>query len=93
MSADHVSSATDGWSPVDKSVVTEAAAVPGVRAVSGITQDGGQAFGDVEIVNGIDPQTLPQVFRFDWADGNDTVPGRSAPTARSSTRAGPPSTG
>jgi len=55
--------------------VTEAAAVPGVRAVSGITQDGGRAFGQVEIVNGIDPQTLPQVYRFDWAKGDDAVPG------------------
>jgi putative ABC transport system permease protein len=66
---------TDGWSPIDASVVSEAAALPGVRAVSGITQDGGKAFGQVEIVNGIEPQTLPQVFKFDWAQGDDSVPG------------------
>jgi len=76
VSADHVVVGTDGWSPVDASVVSEAAAVPGVRAVSVITQDGGKAFGDVEIVNGIDPATIGQVFRFDWAQGDDAVPGR-----------------
>jgi putative ABC transport system permease protein len=75
VSADHVVVGQDGWSPVDASVLGEVRDVPGVQAVSGITQDGGQAFGDVEIVNGIDPATLPQVFRFDWAEGDDAVPG------------------
>src|SRR4051812_10309825 len=75
VSADHVIVGSDGWSPVDPSVVSEAAAVPGVRAVSGITQDGGKAFGQVEFVNGIDPKTLSQVFKFDWSKGNDSVPG------------------
>jgi putative ABC transport system permease protein len=44
-------------------------------AVSPITQDAGLAFGDPEIVNGVDPQTLPAVFRFDWKRGDDSVPG------------------
>jgi putative ABC transport system permease protein len=75
VSADHVVVGVDGWSPVDGSVVSEARSVPGVQAVSGIRQDGGMAFGDVEIVNGIDA-ALPQVYRFDWTDGDDAVPGR-----------------
>jgi putative ABC transport system permease protein len=48
--------------------------VPGVRAVSGIAQDGGLAYGDVEFVNRIEPATIGEVFSFDWAHGNDRVP-------------------
>jgi putative ABC transport system permease protein len=76
ISADQVVVSTDGWSPVDRTITRDLAAVPGVKAVSGIVQDGGQAFGQVEIVNGVDPATLPQVFRFDWAKGDDSVPGK-----------------
>jgi putative ABC transport system permease protein len=75
VSADHVIVSSDGWSPVDRTIVGEVAATPGVKAVSGIVQDGGKAFGDVEIVNGVDPATLPKVFKFDWKDGTDAVPG------------------
>jgi putative ABC transport system permease protein len=74
VSADHVVIGQDGWSPVAASVGREAAAVPGVRAVSGIAQDGGLAFGDVEFINRIEPATISQVFRFDWAQGDDSVP-------------------
>jgi putative ABC transport system permease protein len=75
VSADHVVVASDGWSPVDAKVAREAAGVEGVRAVSGIVQDGGLAFGDVEFVNRVEP-TLAKVFSFDWAEGDDGVPAR-----------------
>jgi putative ABC transport system permease protein len=74
VSADHVIVGHDGWSPVDPSVVREASAVPGVRAVSGVAQDGGMTFGQVEFINRIEPKTLSQVFSYDWVKGDDAVP-------------------
>jgi putative ABC transport system permease protein len=73
VSADHVVVSTDDWSPMSPDVARDVAQAADV--VSPITQDAGQAFGDVEIVNGVDPQTLPSVFRFDWEHGDDSVPG------------------
>jgi putative ABC transport system permease protein len=75
VSADHVVVATDDWSPVDPAVVADVENADGVRVVSPIKQDAGRAFDDVEIVNGVDPMTLPSVLRFDWKDGDDSVPG------------------
>ena len=63
----------DGWSPVDSSVEDAVRAVPGVRAASGIVQDGGRAFGDEKAVNVVDPATIGQVFDFDWADGDKAL--------------------
>jgi putative ABC transport system permease protein len=73
VSADHVVVSQDDWSPMDAAVASDLSRSGAV--VSPITQDAGQAFGDVEIVNGVDPRTLPSVFRFDWKQGDDSVPG------------------
>ena len=74
VSADHVITASDNWSPMSASVAADLHRAAGV--VSPITQDAGLALGGAEIVNGVDPATLPQVFRFDWKHGDDSVPGR-----------------
>ncbi len=75
VSADHIVVATDDWSPLSTSVAADVAHASGVRTVSSVAQDAGQAFGGVEIVNGVDPKTLPSVLRFDWEHGSDRVPG------------------
>jgi putative ABC transport system permease protein len=75
VSADHVVVSTDGWSPIERGVPAQLRHVSGVRAVSAIIQDGGLAYGDVELVNGIDPATFSKVMRFDWKQGSDAVPG------------------
>ena len=64
----------DGWSPVDKAAAEAAAGVPGVTAVSGVRQDGGQAFGQTEVVNGVEDASISKVFAFDWVKGDDRVP-------------------
>ncbi len=64
----------DGWSPVDKAAAEAARQVPGVTAVSGVRQDGGQAFGQTEVVNGVEDGTISNVFAFDWVKGDDSVP-------------------
>ena len=60
------------WTP---SVVCEAAEVPGVRAVSGIRRTARRRSATWRSSTAIDPATLPQVFRFDWAEGDDDVAG------------------
>jgi putative ABC transport system permease protein len=72
--AAYVITGQDGWSPVDKAAADAAVAVPGVSAVSGVRQDGGQAFGQTEIVNGVQDRTISKVFAFDWVEGDDGVP-------------------
>ena len=73
IAAEYVLIGEDGWSPVDVPAVQAAASAPGVESVAGIKQDGGQAFGDVEVVNGIEPG-VASLFRFDWAEGDDSIP-------------------
>jgi putative ABC transport system permease protein len=63
----------DGWSPIDRSVEADVRKVQGVRAVSGIVQDGGRAFGDEKAVNVVDPATIGEVFDFNWSDGDKTL--------------------
>ena len=89
--ASHVVTGADGWSPTEPAVERALAQAP--ADVTGIRQDRGLAFGDKETVNAIDPATSAGCCRFDWVEGDDARAGaRSAPTARSSTRAGRPST-
>ena len=88
--ATHVVTGADGWSPTDPAVAKALAADPRrARASPAIRQDGALAFGDKEIVNSVDPKTVGGLFTFDWAEGDGRRAHRaSAPTARSSTRAG-----
>jgi putative ABC transport system permease protein len=75
ISADYVVTAQDGYSPIDQGVLDDVGAVPGVKAVASVRQDGGQVLGQVEVVNGLDP-TAAQTLRFDWAKGDDSVPAK-----------------
>jgi putative ABC transport system permease protein len=69
IAATHVVVGADGWSPVDGEAERAVAAARGVDAVSSVRQDAGQAFGDVEVVNAVDPATIGRVFSFDYAKG------------------------
>jgi putative ABC transport system permease protein len=73
IAASHVITAQDGWSPMDPEVARTAASVPGVTAVSALRQDGGLVARQKEIVNGIDPATIAEVFDFEWKDGSSQV--------------------
>jgi putative ABC transport system permease protein len=74
--SDYVVSSTDGYSPIDPAAATAVRDVPGVRAVSSISQDEGLAFRSKEGVNGIEPGTIGRMYRFDWKDGSDATLGR-----------------
>ena len=63
--AQTVVTATDGWSPIDPKVEQ---AVAGLGRASSMRQDGAQAFGNQEAVNGFDP--ADPAFRFDVVDGS-----------------------
>jgi putative ABC transport system permease protein len=73
IAATHVVVGADGWSPVDAQAERAVAAAKGVDAVSSVRQDAGKTFGDVEVVNAVDPATIGRVFSFDYAKGSDAT--------------------
>jgi putative ABC transport system permease protein len=73
ISATHVITGADGWSPTDPAVARAVASTPGIDGVTAIRQDVGLAFGDKEIVNSIDPATASGRFSFDYAVGSDAA--------------------
>jgi putative ABC transport system permease protein len=74
VSADHVVVAQDDWSPMDAAVATDLARVPGTT-VGTLMQDAGLAFGDPEIVNGLDAKGL---LAFDITEGEESLAGNGA---------------
>jgi putative ABC transport system permease protein len=75
VTADHVIVAQDDWSPMAPDVAADVARAPGVESVATVSQDAGRAFGDVEIVNGVDTKGL---LRFDITKGKATLDGTGA---------------
>jgi putative ABC transport system permease protein len=73
IAATHVITGADGWSPTDPAVAARLGKTPGVAAVTAVRQDGALAFGDKEIVNSVDPETVGGLFTFDWAEGSDAA--------------------
>ena len=88
--ASHVITGADGWSPTEPAVER---ALARAGDVTGIRQDRGLAFGDKETVNAIDPATSAGCSPSTGSRATTACRRSSAPTARSSTRAGRPSTG
>ncbi len=70
--ASTIVTAADGWSPIDPKVEQ---AVAGVGTVSSVRQDGALVFGHQEGVNGVDPQTIGDLYRYDFTDGKLTSDG------------------
>jgi putative ABC transport system permease protein len=76
ISATHVVTGADGWSPTDPAVARALAGSPGITGVTAIRQDVGLAYGDKEIVNSVDPASAPGRFSFVIADGPDDAVAR-----------------
>ena len=70
---DYVVVSQDSYSPIDPAATRAAAAVPGVKTATGITQDQARAFGKKAAVDGVDPQAIASVFGWEWKDGSDAV--------------------
>jgi putative ABC transport system permease protein len=75
ITATHVVTGADGWSPLDPKIQRELAQAPGVEGVTGISQDTGLAFGQKEVVNGIEPATIEGRLSYEWKDGSDAALG------------------
>jgi putative ABC transport system permease protein len=69
-------------SPVPTAAVSTAAAVPGVGVASGIGFTNVRInHGGTDVVNGVDPTQLPQLYRFQWQKGgSDALLGRLSGT-------------
>jgi putative ABC transport system permease protein len=74
VSADHIVVAQDDWSPMDPAVAADIARVPGAT-VGTLSQDAGSAFGDAEIVNGLDAKGL---LALDITEGEERLAGDDA---------------
>jgi putative ABC transport system permease protein len=73
ITASHVVTNADGWSPIDQKIDAELRNAAGIRAVSSLRTDGALAAGDEEAVNIVDPKTITSVFDFEWAEGSATT--------------------
>ena len=69
VTATHVVTGSDGWSPVDPKIETALASTPGVQSVTSLKQDAALAFGEEEGVNSVDPASVVGMFDFEWSDG------------------------
>jgi putative ABC transport system permease protein len=70
--AHYVITADDGESPLPPAVGGALADRPKAATVSSVRQDTASAFGADKAVNGLDPQTIADVVRFDWDAGAAT---------------------
>jgi putative ABC transport system permease protein len=73
ITATHVVTGADGWSPLDPKIERALASAPGVEGVTGVRQDVGLAYGQKEVVNGIDPATFSGGLAYEWKDGSDAA--------------------
>ncbi len=70
----------DGFSPIPAAAAKAVAQVPGVQTVSVLKRsDSHLDVAGTQSVNGIDTQTLGNVYRFDWVDGDDSLLGLLGP--------------
>ena len=70
----------DGFSPIPAAAAKAVARVKGVQIVSVLKRsDSHLEVGGTQSVNGIDTQTLGSVYRFDWANGDDSLLGLLGP--------------
>jgi putative ABC transport system permease protein len=71
----------DGSSPIPVAAAQTVRAVPGVRIASVLKRSDSRVDGEgSEQANGVDPQTLLEVYRFDWVEGSDTTVGLLGPS-------------
>ncbi|MGI8726598.1 MAG: FtsX-like permease family protein, partial [Solirubrobacterales bacterium] len=61
----------DGFSPISKRVSPAIADVEGVAVSSALGASGGVIDGDDELINGLEPETLPEAVNIDWVVGSD----------------------
>jgi len=70
----------DGSSPIPVAAATPVRAVPGVDVASVLKRaDSRVAGAGSQQANAIDPQTIQNVYRFDWVEGSDTTLGLLGP--------------
>ena len=73
--APHVVASSDLYSPVPAEALEAVARVDGVDVVTGVRTAEARAFGKEVFIGAVDPAKIGQVYRYDWAEGDDSVPG------------------
>ena len=88
VNASYVVVSDDNFTPFEPSVDEALASVSGSEVV-GVRGGRGKAFDSEGNVTGVDPQTIADVYNFDWTSGSNAVLSgsvRTAPSSRRSTR-------
>ncbi len=70
VSADWVIGSKNGWSAFTAAAGTAAEQTPGITRSTSIRSDRGRVRNANATVNGVDPQTVAGLYRFDWRDGS-----------------------
>ena len=73
VAAEYVVVGADGWSPIDPEIESKLAATDGVEVATSVRLGVGQAFGDEEYVNAVDPAKIGQVFDYEWVEGSSAA--------------------
>ncbi|HEX2496428.1 MAG TPA: FtsX-like permease family protein [Gaiellaceae bacterium] len=73
--ADYVVTSQDGFTPFVAGAGAEAAKAPGIELASDVRSEVAEVAGTGKYLTGIDPETISQVYNFDWAEGSDEVLG------------------
>ena len=76
LDAQYVVTAQDDFSPFQPEAGAALRETPGVRVATGVREDQVEAFGDVTPVDGVDPATFAEVYKFEWDPGTDAVLGQ-----------------
>jgi putative ABC transport system permease protein len=71
VSANYVVQAQDQWQGLPTEVGAAVAHVPGVQVASSMRYERAKAFGSNIDAYGVDPNTIDQVFNFDWKSGSN----------------------
>ena len=92
IAASHVITAQDGWSPMDPEIARTAARPRASARSARCARTAASRPATRRSSTASTRRTIAKVFDFEWKDGSSASSPRSGTTARSSTRAGPPST-
>jgi putative ABC transport system permease protein len=73
LKAGAVVEASDGFSPLSPAATHAARSVPGVRLAASLRQDQARAFRHTYKVDGVDPATWSQVWRYEYGSGSNAT--------------------
>jgi putative ABC transport system permease protein len=72
LAANYVVTAQDGFTPFPPETVQAIQGAPGVKSVTSIESDQVKAFGKKDAIDGIDPNSVDQLLKYEWQSGSSS---------------------